>query len=146
VSLWIRLEGIAPHRPQESSVLGSCALLQWLHELGALAGHHLQVLLRLAGQLCELDAHAVALTVTDHADGADLGALDIDGQLEPRAHVQCSRRLDETAAQADVGTHAPPSLAAERRLQACPCPYRLPLRIASLRAILEVADAVGILL
>src|SRR5207244_10828811 len=81
-----------------------------------------------------------------HADGADLGILDVNGQLEPRTGGQVAAGLDEAAAQADVSAHAPARGTAESGLNTRTGAYRLALGVAALGPVLEIADAVGILL
>src|SRR4051794_10222377 len=99
---------------------------------------------RIVRQLGEFDADSIALAVAHHAYSANLGVLHIDGELQPHSWSEIASRLDEASAQAHIRAHAPAGSPAERRLDARACPHRLPLRIATLGAVLEITHTVGI--
>src|SRR4051794_13890003 len=100
--------------------------------------------LRIMRQLGEFDADSVALAVAHHPDRPYLGVLDINGELQAHSRREIACRLDEAAAQAYIRAHAPAGCPAHRWLDARACPQRLSLRIATLSAVLEITDAVGI--
>src|SRR4051812_31585864 len=145
VSFWMKVGDM-------DEVLGSIlvgmvvsALLERLHKLRALAGQSLEVLFGFVREFNKLDSYSVLLAIAHNADGADLSIFNIDGQLKASACGQAAGSLDEASAQTYVGAHAPAWCAAHRRPHPCAGANRLTLRIATLGAVFEVADAIGIL-